>query len=194
MANFRALPWSFFRTKIAFLALLGLSVACNLSLNSCRGRKKASTAQQNRPWQRPDAGKPLNTPLTSAELSQIITTARSFTGTPYMNGGTTRAGMDCSGLTQAAYQSVGRTLPRSSNEQSVIGRLIQSTDLKQGDLVFFTDRKGNTRITHVGMVTEVESREKIKFIHATNSLGVVENNLKQPYWYNLFLKAIRVGD
>ncbi len=193
MADFRAFTWPFFRAKLAFLALLGLTVACQVSMTSCRGRKK-STAQQNRPWQRPDAGKPLNAPLTSAELSQIVTTARSFTGTPYMNSGTTRAGMDCSGLTQVSYQSVGRSLPRSSQEQSMIGRHIQATELKQGDLVFFTDRKGNSRITHVGMITEVESREKIKFIHATNSLGVVENNLKQPYWNNLFLKAIRIGN
>lgn len=154
---------------------------------------KNRTASHSQPWQRNPLQNPVTGPLTPQELNQIVSTARSYTGTPYMTGGTTRAGMDCSGLVLMSYQSVGRTLPRSSREQSALGRMIQMQELRQGDLVFFTDHKGSSNITHVGMITEVQGADKIKFIHATNSLGVVENNLKQPYWNNLFVKAVRVA-
>ena len=91
-----------------------------------------------------------------------------------------------------SYRAIGKELPRNSTQQYNYGRPVSEPDISPGDLVFFTDHKGNTKITHVGLVTEVQGREAIKFIHTTNSLGVVENNLLQPYWHNLMVAAVRV--
>lgn len=124
-------------------------------------------------------------------VETVIQTARSYTGTPYKWGGTTRVGMDCSGLLCTSFQSINVTLPRTSEEQSRFGKEVRVRDLKEGDLVFFGASKNSREITHVGMVTEVNNRDEIKFIHASTSLGVIENNLVSDYWQKIFIKAVR---
>ncbi|WP_248634881.1 C40 family peptidase [Pontibacter actiniarum] len=123
------------------------------------------------------------------DVATVIQTARSYTGVPYRWGGTTRVGMDCSGLLCTSFQSIDATLPRTSEEQSRYGDEVKPKDLREGDLVFFGENKRN--ITHVGMVTEVVSREEVRFIHASTSLGVMENNLYSDYYKKLFIKAVR---
>lgn len=125
------------------------------------------------------------------DINKVITTARSFTGTPYRWGGTTRVGMDCSGLLCTSFQSINVTLPRTSQEQSKFGQDVKIRNLREGDLVFFGATKNSREITHVGMVTEVISDEEVKFIHASTSLGVIENNLLSPYYQKIFIKAVR---
>lgn len=127
----------------------------------------------------------------SSQVNKIISTARSFTGTPYKWGGTTRAGMDCSGLLVISFRAGGIELPRTSAAQSKYGRNISIHELQPGDLVFFTAGKYKNKITHVGMVTEAEDKQNVKFIHASSSLGVVENNLFSNYYRKIFAKAIR---
>lgn len=123
------------------------------------------------------------------DVSTVIETARSYTGVPYKWGGTTRVGMDCSGLLCTSFQSIDVTLPRTSDEQSRYGDNVKPKDIREGDLVFFGENKRN--ITHVGMVTEVISDEDIRFIHASTSLGVMENNLYSDYYKKIFVKAVR---
>lgn len=125
------------------------------------------------------------------DIAKVINTARSFTGTPYRWGGTTRVGMDCSGLLCTSFQSIDVRLPRTSQEQSQFGNDVRIKNLREGDLVFFGATKNSREITHVGMVTEVISDEEIKFIHASSSLGVIENNLFSPYYQKIFIKAVR---
>ena len=131
-------------------------------------------------------------PLSNKEIRQIIETARSYTGTPYLTGGTSRSGIDCSGLVAVSFSAVGRDMPRISYQQAEAGYLVTESELAPGDLVFFTDRKGNQEIHHVGILTEVKRPDVLRFIHASSSLGVVENNLKQRYWSNIFLKGVRI--
>ncbi|MGK7397781.1 MAG: C40 family peptidase [Candidatus Cyclobacteriaceae bacterium M3_2C_046] len=124
------------------------------------------------------------------KISLIIQTARSFTGTPYKWGGTTRAGMDCSGLLYNSFLVAGLELPRTSGEQKKIGKNVSIYELRPGDLVFFAAGKGR-KITHVGMVTEVNNRKNVQFIHASTKLGVVENNIFSDYYRRIFVKARR---
>jgi cell wall-associated NlpC family hydrolase len=65
-------------------------------------------------------------------------------------------------------------------------------DLEPGDLVFFATGKKKRKITHVGLVTERQGRNSIKFIHASSSLGVVETNIFAEYYQKRFRGAKRV--
>ncbi len=124
----------------------------------------------------------------------LIRTARTYTGTPYRSGGTTRLGMDCSGLLSTTFQETGFEIPRTSNEQSTFGDDLRPTELRPGDLLFFaTDGGTSRRISHVGLVTETPNvaLSDVLFIHASSSLGVKEDNLKIPYWQRAYVKAVR---
>ncbi|MBX2965694.1 MAG: C40 family peptidase [Cyclobacteriaceae bacterium] len=126
------------------------------------------------------------------KVDKVIQTARTYTGTPYRYGGTTRAGMDCSALTIHSFRPVEVELPRSAEGQSKVGKEVKLEELKPGDLVFFATGKKKRQITHVGLVTERRSRKDIRFIHASTSLGVVEDNIFSSYYEQRFRRARRV--
>ena len=134
--------------------------------------------------------KPVRTGSATGTLAVVIEAARSYQGTPYLFGGTTRLGLDCSGLLQLAFGEAGVTIPRSSNEQAIWGEPIKPTELRPGDLLFFGPAPGSSTITHVGMVTVVDD-EGVDFIHASTSLGVVENSLESDYYLSRFVRAVR---
>lgn len=132
-----------------------------------------------------------STPLNaSREMVTVIETARSFQGTPYKYGGTTRMGMDCSGLLYNAFAAIDVPIPRSSNEQALWGNPVKPQDLKAGDLLFFGASPGSSTITHVGLVTEA-TPEGVQFIHSSSSSGVIENSLETDYYLSRFIKAVR---
>jgi len=99
--------------------------------------------------------------------------------------------LDCSGLTSISYQAIDVTIPRTSQSQSTIGDPINLDNIQPGDLVFFADTKKSKKITHVGIVTEVDG-SSAKFIHASTKLGVVENELLSGYYYPLIVKVCRI--
>ncbi|QHL89380.1 NlpC/P60 family protein [Nibribacter ruber] len=129
----------------------------------------------------------------SKKVATVISTARSYRGTPYKFGGTTRVGMDCSGLLCTSFQAIDVKLPRTSSEQSRYGPTVSTRELRAGDLVFFSSTQSPSNITHAGIITEVVNDNEIYFIHSSTSLGVKEDNLFAPYYKKNFIKAVRPG-
>jgi cell wall-associated NlpC family hydrolase len=68
---------------------------------------------------------------------QIVGVARGFLGAPYRMGGVTRSGIDCSGLSLVAYQSVGVKLPHLASAQLPLCRVLKPSEVSPGDLIFF---------------------------------------------------------
>ncbi len=120
----------------------------------------------------------------------IIDYAKTFQGTRYKFGGTTNAGMDCSGLVYTAFQKENITLPRISRDMATKGILISFKDIEAGDLVFFKTSKKNT-ITHVGLVVE-SKRGEVRFIHSTTHAGVIISSLDEDYWKKAFVEVRRI--
>lgn len=109
-------------------------------------------------------------------------------GVPYRNGGTTKQGVDCSGLTSAIYKKVYRkNLERSSDDQRKKDcRQVKKRKLKEGDLVFFHNGRKKKRATHVGIYLKEDL-----FIHASTSRGVSIGNLNEEYWEKHWLSGGR---
>ena len=128
---------------------------------------------------------------TSAKADNIINTALQFSGVRYKYGGTTKKGMDCSGLLYVAFGEHDVQLPRVSRDMAKTGREVRVKNVEKGDLLFFNTTKKGRGINHVGMVVAIKDDE-IKFIHASSSRGVIVSSLREGYWNYAFIKATRV--
>ena len=123
--------------------------------------------------------------------NSIIATALTFSGTRYKYGGTTRKGMDCSGLLYVSFLEHDVALPRISYQMANEGSKIKVSEVVPGDLLFFKTSKSGKRINHVGLVVEVDG-DDIKFIHSTTSRGVIVSSLREGFWNYSFVKATRI--
>lgn len=129
--------------------------------------------------------------VVTSKADEIINTALTFSGVRYKFGGTTKKGMDCSGLVFVAFGEHEVPLPRISYEMAETGEQVKIRDVAKGDLLFFKTRKRSKKINHVGVVVAVEDDE-IKFIHASTSRGVIVSSLREGFWNYAFVKATRV--
>ena len=131
--------------------------------------------------------------LRSKDLSdRLLAEARHYLNTPYRRGGSLQHGnaTDCSGFVQHIYKSCDVNLPRSSSEQVQEGKVAACTmdfaKLIPGDLLFFS--LGRRRVGHVGIYVG-----ESKMIHAADGRhGVVESDLRQPYYRGKFVVAKRI--
>lgn len=131
-------------------------------------------------------------PQESYLANQIVNNAMQFEGVRYRGGGTTKAGMDCSGMVYATFQIFDTTLPRSSHEMAKIGKEIKLSEVKKGDLLFFKNNRRRSIINHVGLVTEITPEGEVKFIHSSTSSGVIVSSMNEAYHSRTFVQASRV--
>ena len=120
---------------------------------------------------------------TTASADAIIATAKKYIGVPYLWGGMTPAGFDCSGYVQFVFAAHGVKLPRTASQQYSSGTSVSKANLKKGDLVFF----GTGSITHVGIYVGDN-----QFIHSSTSKGVIITSLSNSYWAARYYGARRV--
>ncbi|WP_170291548.1 C40 family peptidase [Heliobacterium mobile] len=118
---------------------------------------------------------------------EVLQTAAQFLGTPYLWGGMSCHGIDCSALVFMTYRLQGIELPRDAQDQwEALEPVEEEKDLKPGDLIFFSSNQ--TSADHVGLVGQGG-----QFIHAASSLGSVQwSNWNEPRWKDILLGFRRV--
>jgi hypothetical protein len=127
---------------------------------------------------------------------EVIETSQEMLGVPYLWGGTSWKGVDCSGFTRTSFLMNGIYLPRDASQQAIIGDPVNTESgfgsLKEGDLLFFGSTTDNgPKVTHVALYLG-----KMKFIHASGMVKYGSFNPASEYYdeYNLnrFLFAKRI--
>ncbi|MDK8193090.1 C40 family peptidase [Paenibacillus sp. UMB7766-LJ446] len=121
----------------------------------------------------------------SANEVRIETQVNKVIGTPYLMGGTSTSGFDCSGFILYIMDKYNINLPRTSQMQAKSGAAVEMEDLRTGDLVFFnTSGRG---ISHAGIYIGNDS-----FAHSSSSKGVTISGLNEKYYKERYVMARRV--
>src|SRR5712692_2261735 len=127
------------------------------------------------------ASPPQSQPRASSAVSETVADsaadhALKMLGKPYHFGGSTPAGLDCSGLVQFSFRQAGLALPHNTDKQRSASLPVRLADLRRGDLLFF-DQEGK-KSSHVGIYVGAG-----KFVHAPSSGKYVRSDrLDSPYW------------
>ncbi len=165
-------PCSAYKKTCRFLCICIMLFNINL-ISGC------STA----PVSDPNQAKTKQNSETGQELASI---ARSLLGVPYLWGGSSRGGLDCSGLVQYAHLKVGIDIPRNSDDQLEQASPVNFSKLQPGDLVFFKISQRD-KPSHVGIYTGDG-----RFIHAPSSGKPVSfASLQNPFWKDRLVAAGR---
>ncbi len=123
----------------------------------------------------------------AASVDQLTSSAYKYIGTPYVYGGTTTSGFDCSGFTRQVFSDLGISLPRTSGSQYGQGQAVAKSNLQEGDLLFFNT--SGAGVSHVGIYIGDQ-----KFIHSQTSKGVSVTNINESYWAKRYIGAKRVAN
>ena len=131
-------------------------------------------------------GRPVDpSALNSASAEAIIATAKQYIGVPYVWGGSTPSGFDCSGYVKYVFGRHGISLPRTSKEQYTVGTWVAKSNLRPGDLVFYNT--SGSGVSHLGIYIG-----NGQFIHASTSKGVMISEMSNSYWSARYYGARRV--
>jgi len=128
----------------------------------------------------------------------IISSASEYLGLPYLWGGTSSKGFDCSGFTKTVYFQHGVILPRDASQQVLVGELVNTDqnfdELQKGDLLFFGRKKTETdteRVTHVAIYLGNN-----EYIHAAGRVRInsleKKSEIFNQYRLNTFIRAKRM--
>lgn len=110
----------------------------------------------------------------------VVEIAHQHIGVPYVFGGVTPEGFDCSGFTCFVFQKANVQVGRNSREQFATCKKLEKDEVAKGDLVFFNS--GTDEVTHVGIIIS-EKGESLKMIHASSSKGVIVAEIESSdYW------------
>lgn len=123
--------------------------------------------------------------ITRHEGVEIVELAKKFMGVPYVWGGTTPSGFDCSGFLQYVFKQYGINIPRLADEQYLLGEPVKTSQLSVGDLVFFSTYLEGA--SHCGFY--VGNGE---FLHTSSSKGVRIDSLDNEYWRPKFLGGKKI--
>ncbi len=117
-----------------------------------------------RGWIKSEYVRPLDSVFVEDAGPEVVKIAKRHIGSPYLWGGLSSKGMDCSGLVKMAYYNTGRILMRDASQQADTGIAVSDDDFKPGDLIFFGNASG--RINHVGIYDSdgyfIESAGRVK--------------------------------
>jgi cell wall-associated NlpC family hydrolase len=117
---------------------------------------------------------------------QLVVFAKRYLGTPYVWGGASPSGFDCSGFIVYVFKQFGVQLPRMADEQFEVGSSVARADLQPGDMVFFTTYEPGP--SHVGIYIGGG-----QFLHASSAVGeVTVTPLSKEYYQERYLGARRV--
>jgi len=120
------------------------------------------------------------------KAKKVVKLAKSYTGVPYVWGGSSPNGFDCSGFTSYILSRNGFTIPRVSADQYNYGKWVDKSRLLPGDLVFFTTYKPGP--SHVGIYLGNN-----QFAHASSGAGKITiSSLSNPYYSQRYIGARRV--
>ena len=124
----------------------------------------------------------------SGKGSQIAQYALQYVGCPYVYGGSSPSGFDCSGFTTYVMKHFGSSINRTASSQMDNGTSVSKSQLQPGDLVFFNSGNSSKRATHVGIYTG-----NGQFVHAsTSTTGVIVSDLNSSYYSSTYVGARRL--
>lgn len=119
---------------------------------------------------------------------EIVNYAMQFLGYPYVYGGSSPRGFDCSGFTSYIYKQFGYSLKRSASDQLDNGTSVSRSELQPGDLVMFKKGSSSRRASHVGIYIGNN-----QFIHSSTSrVGVIISGMDEAYYTSGFVGARRI--
>ncbi len=175
--------------------LLVGAISASLLMMTANPLQAAETSATTPIWELAPTGATPPVPQTSstatpaaAKIGDLFKDVRQYFGIRYRFGGTTPAGFDCSGFVRFMFGKIfNMQLPRSSGEMAAIGRKVDRSDLRPGDLVLF--RNARNRISHVGIFVG-----NGVFVHSSTSKGITKDRLSENYYERRFATGIRILD
>lgn len=160
-----------------------LSTLIVVFLSGCAG---FSSVGSKRSVVVPPLAHAVNLSQTQSVKNKLLQQHKEWKSAPYVFGGLSKSGVDCSGFVYLTYRSkLGYELPRSTEMQSVVGKAVAKNNLQTGDLVFF---RTGMATRHVGIVIG-----NGKFLHASSSKGVIISRLDNVYWASKYWMARRIS-
>ncbi len=121
-------------------------------------------------------------------IQNLFTDVKQYFGIRYRFGGDSPSGFDCSGFVSYMFNKTFNVkLPHSSQEMAAMGPRVSRSELKPGDLVFFTN--GSNRINHVGIFIGNNT-----FVHSSLSRGITRDTLDESYFDKRFATGVRILD
>ncbi|WP_223032817.1 C40 family peptidase [Hanstruepera marina] len=170
---------------------IALIFCCLIVISSCKSSKTSKSTSRNTQKSSASHVSKHSSVSNNTKADAVIDYAKTFDGVKYKYGGTTKKGMDCSGLVTTAFKKEDILLPRTTSQLAVTGDWIDLKEVQKGDLLFFATKKNSRKVNHVGIVTTVRPNY-VEFIHSTTSRGVITSLLSEKYWYFAFVQARRI--